>query len=165
TQATRSPGSSSLQRGCLQAVATPREIPWLCVPPSPAVCPLERSYGLRRGKNHAFCEGVPDVKVWNVELHGIMHYLPQNTVQKEAAGKPPPLTSLHPARQLTYRPARLPASQSCSDRRARSRTPSRSPSGSGGWHSRSTRSSHRRPSPGRLPCYPERKSTPPNPSH
>src|SRR5437016_10827871 len=81
-------GSSSLQRGCLEAVATPREIPWLCVPPSPAVCPLERSYGLRRGKNHAFCEDVPDVKVWNAQLHGIMHYLPQNTVQKEAAGKP-----------------------------------------------------------------------------
>src|SRR5207302_11320911 len=37
-------GSSSLQRGCLEAVPTPREIPWLCVPPSPAVCPLERSY-------------------------------------------------------------------------------------------------------------------------
>src|SRR2546421_1216667 len=52
---TRRRGSSSLQRGCLRAVPAPREIPWLCVPPSPAVCPLERSYTVGGGKNYASC--------------------------------------------------------------------------------------------------------------
>src|SRR5438270_10300824 len=65
-------GSSSLQRGCLRAVPTPREIPWLCVPPSPAVCPLERSYKARRGKNYASCEDVHERRC--LERTNASHY-------------------------------------------------------------------------------------------
>src|SRR6266480_1988264 len=64
--------SSSLQRGCLRAAPAPREIPWLCVPPSPAVCPLERSYKARRGKNYASCEDVHERRC--LERTNTSHY-------------------------------------------------------------------------------------------
>src|SRR5437764_3099392 len=65
-------GSSSLQRGCLRAVPAPREIPWLCVPPSPAVCPLERSYTVGGGKNYALCEDMHERRY--LERASVSHY-------------------------------------------------------------------------------------------
>src|SRR5256886_10963563 len=85
-------GSSSLQRGCLEAVPTPLEIPWLCVPPSPAVLPPERGYALRRGKNYPPFRDVHDANFLNTRHHCLTHFFQQNPGQTQAAREhPPPL--------------------------------------------------------------------------